>query len=164
MQTVDRRALVHGALAALVVIAPLTVLRAIVDHNVARFDSSGWAPLFALGLLGAYVLGGWVAGREAHDAPLTNGILAGIGALVAWLVVRVAIWAVREPEKALFGGTHSVFTVGNLFGAVLFAALFGLVGAMIGARMANGGESAGRPRTGLHPSEERPDSAGQGAG
>lgn len=164
MQTIEWPAVVRGALVGLIVIAPLTALRAVLDHNIEDFDSSGWVPLFALGLFVAYAVGGWVAGRHAPDAPLGNGMLAGVGALVAWLVVRVVIWAVRESDKTLLGTDGAVLTPGNLLGAVVFAAVFGLAGALIGARMAGGGESAGRPRAGIHPSEERPDSTGQGAG
>ncbi len=164
MSTVDGRAVARGAVAGLLVIAPLTALRAVLDHNVTDFDSSGWVPLFAVGLFVAYLFAGFVAGRATPDAPLSNGSLAGIGALAAWLVVRVVIWAAREQDKTLFGTTNAVFTAGNLLGAVVVAALFGLLGGLLGARMVDGGESTGRPRTGIHPSEERPDSTGQGAG
>ena len=168
MSTLDSRATLRGAVAGLLVIAPLTALWAVLNRDAANFHDRAARPLFAVGLLAAYVVAGAVAGRHAPATPMSNGIMAGIGALAAWLVLRVAIWLVREPDRSLFGGGHPVLTVGQIFGAALFAAVCGLVGGLIGARLGRGGESAGRPRPGPSsdgdPAEERPDSAGQGAG
>ena len=134
MASINLRAVGRGALAGLLLIVPLTALRALVDREVHDFDSSSWVPLFALALFGAYVVAGVVAGRRAVDAPMSNGLLAGVGALVLWLPVRVVIWLVRSESQGLFTGSDPVFTAGQLFGQVLFAAAFGLVGGLLGAR------------------------------
>jgi hypothetical protein len=143
--TFDARAVARGAVAGLLVIVPLTALRALVDHEVEHFDSSGWVPLFAIALFAAYVIAGLVAGRRAPDSPLSNGLLAGVGALVLWIPLRVIIWAARGEAQGLFTGPDPVFTAGQLFGSVLFAAVFGLVGGLIGARQARASRSVERP-------------------
>lgn len=135
MQTFDARAVARGALAGLLLIVPLTALRALLDHEIHDFDTSGWVPLFAIALFGAYVVAGIVAGRQTPEAPLTNGLVAGIGAFVLWLPLRVIIWIARGESQGLFTGTDPVFTATQLFGQLLFAAVFGLVGGIIGARM-----------------------------
>ncbi len=108
--------------------------RALVDHEVEHFDSSGWVPLFAIALFAAYVVAGLVAGRRAAGSPLSNGLLAGVGALVLWIPLRLIIWTARGEAQGLFTGPDPVFTAGQLFGSILFAAVFGLVGGLIGAR------------------------------
>ena len=145
MSTIDYRAIGRGALAGLLVVAPVSALRVVVDRNVDHFDTSGWAPLFALGIFAAWVVAGYVAGRAAPEMRMSNGMVAGIAAFLAWLVVRVVIWAVREQHKSLFGGVHPVFTVNQLFGGLLFAAVFGLIGGVLGARLsrAPGGDGFG---------------------
>lgn len=136
MSTLDARAVWRGALAGLLVIVPLTALRAIVDQQVDHFDRSGWVPLFAIALFAAYVVAGVVAGRRAPDSPLSNGLFAGVGALVLWIPLRVLIWLVRGESQGLLTGSDPVFTAGQLFGSVLFAAVFGLIGGVLGARRA----------------------------
>ncbi|GEM_PF-658265 len=170
---VDWRAVARGAGVGLIVIAPVTVLRAVVDHRVHDFDRSGWAVVFVLGILAVYAAAGWYAGSWTPRVPLTNGAAAALGTLLAWLPIRVAIWAVRDDPKGLFTGSKPVFSVGGLFGNAVFAVALGMLGGTLGARRAmwrengGGGEPAGRPRTGggdADRSEERPDSTGQGAG
>ncbi len=134
MASIDFRAVGRGALAGLLLIVPLTALRAILDHEISDFDGSGWVPLFALALFAAYVVAGAVAGRRGEDAPMSNGLLAGVGAVVLWLPLRVLIWAIRNESQGLFSGSDPVFTLGQLFGQVLFAAVFGLIGGILGAR------------------------------
>jgi hypothetical protein len=134
MATVDLRAVARGALGGLLLIVPLTALRAVVDREVRDFDSSGWVPLFAIALFGAYVVAGVLAGRRTPDAPLSNGLLAGVGALLLWLPLRVLIWLVRSESQGLFTGSDPVFTAGQLLGQLVFASLFGLIGGVIGAR------------------------------
>jgi hypothetical protein len=150
MATFDSRAAGRGAAAGLLIIVPLSALRAVLDREVSNLDNSGWVPLFAIALFLAYVVAGVVAGRRAPDAPLTNGIVAGLGALALWLPLRVLIWVARDESQGLFTGSKPVFTAGQLFAQVLFAAVFGLVGGLIGARMARAdavarGEQAGDP-------------------
>ena len=79
MSSIDLKAVGRGALAGLLLIVPLSALRAILDREIHDFDSSGWVPLFAIALFGAYVVAGVVAGRRAEDAPMSNGLLAGVG-------------------------------------------------------------------------------------
>jgi hypothetical protein len=134
MSTFDARAVGRGALAGLLLIVPLTALRAILDREIDNFDSSGWVPLFALALFAAYIVAGVVAGRRAPDAPLSNGLLAGTGAFLLWLPLRVLIWVARGESQGLFSGSDPVFTAGQLFGQLLFAAIFGLIGGIVGAR------------------------------
>jgi hypothetical protein len=145
VKTVAWSAVLRGAVSGLVVIVPLTALRAVLDRE-ADVDEGGWLLLFGLGVLVAYVIAGAVAGHRESDAPLTNGILAGVGALVLWLPLRVLIWAVRSESQGLLGGSDPVFTVGQLFGQLLFAAVFGLVGGLIGARRARASSTAGDRR------------------
>jgi hypothetical protein len=142
VKTFDPGAVLRGAVAGLLVIVPLTALRAVMDRETGDFDGSGWLYLFGIGVLLAYVVAGAVAGHRAPGAPLTNGILAGFGALVLWLPVRVLIWAARSESQGLFSGVDPVFTVGQIFGQVLFAAAFGLIGGLIGARSARGSQVA----------------------
>ena len=134
MQTIDPGAIWRGAFAGLLVIVPLTALRAVLDHEAGDVDDGGWLVLFGLGLLVAYVVAGAVAGHRTPGAPLTNGILAGVGALVLWLPLRVLIWVARSESQGLFDGRDPVFTFGQLFGQLLFAAAFGLIGGLVGAR------------------------------
>jgi hypothetical protein len=141
MKTVDWGAVGRGALTGLLVIVPLTALRAVLDREAGDVDGGGWLVLFGLALLLAYVIAGAAAGSRAPGAPLTNGILAGIGSLVLWLPLRVLIWAVRDEPQGLFSGTDPVFTLGQLFGQLLFAAAFGLVGGIVGARRARSHQS-----------------------
>jgi hypothetical protein len=134
VQSIDLRAVWRGALTGLLIIVPLTALRAVMDHEAGDVEDAGWLVLFGLALLVAYVVAGAVAGHRQPSAPLTHGILAGIGALVLWLPLRVLIWAVRDESQGLFAGSDPVFTLGQLFGQLLFAAAFGLIGGLIGAR------------------------------
>ena len=136
MKTVEPGAVLRGALAGLLVIVPLTALRAVVDHETGDFDATGWVVVFGLGLLLAYVLAGAVAAYRAPATPLSNGTLAGLGAFVLWLPLRVLIWVARSESQGLFTGSDPVFTAGQIFGQLVFAAAFGLIGGFIGARMA----------------------------
>ena len=134
MATIDGRAIGRGALAGLLLLVPLSALFVIIDRSVSDFDGSAWVPVFALALFVTYAIAGAVAGRRTPDAPLSNGLLAGVGALVLWLPLRVLIWAVRTESQGLFSGSDPVFTVGQIFGQVVFAAVFGLIGGILGAR------------------------------
>jgi hypothetical protein len=131
---VDPTAVVRGALAGLVVIVPVTVLRAVVGHQVDDFDHSGWAIVFFFAILFAYGLAGWVAGSTALRAPLTNGALAGFGAILLWLPLRILIWAIRHDHRGLFTGARPAITLGELFGALVLGAAVGIVGALLAAR------------------------------
>ena len=145
---INPRAVLRGALLGLVVIVPVAVLYAVLDRAVDNFENSGWAPLFALAIVVAYVVAGVGAGRIALDAPLSNGALAGLGALVLWLPLRVLIWAMRDATNGLFTGTDPVFSASRLLGQAALAAGLGALGAFFasrktrGAAVDAGGESA----------------------
>ena len=120
--TVDWRVVLRGACFGLAVIVPVTVVRVILDREVHDFDDSGWIyPLFVL-ILVAYGLAGWIAGRARPDAPLSHGALAGLGAFVLWIPIRIVIWAVREDGRALFSGDDAALSPGQVFGQLVIAA------------------------------------------
>jgi hypothetical protein len=133
--SIDWRVVLRGACYGLAVIVPVTVLRVILDREVHDFDDSGWIyPLFVL-ILVAYGLAGWVAGRSRPDAPLTHGALAGLGAFVLWVPIRIIIWAVREDGRALFSGDDAALSPGQVFGQLVIAAAIGMLGAVVAARI-----------------------------
>jgi hypothetical protein len=141
---VDWRLVLRGACSGLAVIVPVTVLRAVLDTEVHDFDDSGWIyPLFVLILL-AYGVAGWVAGRGRPDAPLSHGALAGLGAFVLWIPIRVVIWAVREDGRALFSGDHAALPPGQVFGQLVISAAIGMLGAVIAVRISRRSPSRSR--------------------
>jgi hypothetical protein len=128
-------AVLRGAVVGLSIIVPVTILRVVVDHEAAHPDTSAWVyPLFVLLLVG-YAVGGYFAGTAAPEAPLTNVTLAGVGALVIWLPIRVVIWAVREDGRGLFSGHQAALPPGQLFGAFVIAAGLGLFGGFLSERV-----------------------------
>ena len=133
--SIDWRVVARGALVGLAIIVPTTVLRVVLDREINDFDDSGWIyPLFVLILVG-YLAAGWVAGRARPDTPLTHGTLAGLGVLVVWIPVRVAIWAVREENRELFAGRDAALRPGQVFGHLVIAAALGMLGAVLAARL-----------------------------
>jgi hypothetical protein len=127
----------RGALLGLCVLAAASIVEAVLDGNLDDFKDTGWIyPLFVAILFG-YALGGWYAGRSAPDAPLTNGTLAGIGAFVLWVPVRIGIWLVRDEHKGLFTGSSPALRPGQLFGQLVIAAALGMLGGFVGSRAAS---------------------------
>jgi hypothetical protein len=142
-------AVLRGALLGLSVLAGASVIEAILDHNVDSFNDSGWIyPLFVMILVG-YALGGWLAGRLAPDGFLSNGALAGLGALVLWIPVRIVIWLVRDENRGLFSGHSPALRPGQVFGQLLIAATLGMFGGFLGSR------PAARTRRGTAPEAKR---------
>lgn len=133
---IDWQAIARGAAFGLLLFVPLTALRVLVDQNVSDFDHSSWAPVFAIALFVVYVIAGFVAARSAPDAPLSNGIVAAVGAFLLWIPIRILIWAIRHNGQGLFGGSSPVFTPAQILGAVVFAAAFGAFGGWIASRRA----------------------------
>ena len=132
---VDWRAVLSGAVIGLGVLVVASIVGALLDRNIADYDESGWrAVLFVVVLVG-YLSAGFVAGRQAPSAALTNGALAGTCSFVLWVPIRVVIWAVRDEHKGLFTGTSPVFRPGQLFGHLLIASALGMIGGVIGARV-----------------------------
>lgn len=135
--SIDWRVVLRGALVGLAVIVPVTVLRVVLDREVSDFDDSGWIyPLFILILL-AYGAAGWVAGSARPDAPLTHGALAGLGAFVLWIPIRIVIWVVREDGRGLVSGDDAALRPGQVFGQLVIAAALAMLGAIIAARLKN---------------------------
>ncbi len=136
---VDWPAVFRGATAGLCFLVLASVLEAILDRNIDSFRDSGWIyPLFVLILFG-YTLGGFGAGRLVPRAGLTNGALAGVGAFVLWIPVRVVIWLLRDEHRALFTGHSPALRPGQLFGHLVIAAGLGMFGGFLGARSFNRG-------------------------
>jgi putative membrane protein (TIGR04086 family) len=134
--TAGRRAVIEGALLGAALILPITVAGALVDRAMDDFDDSSWPVTLFLLVLVAYAVAGWWAGRQAGEAPLTNGALAGLGAFAAWVPLRVLIWLVRDDSKGLVSGDDAVFTAGGLLGNLVFAAALGMAGALVAGRRA----------------------------
>ena len=132
---IDWGVVLRASLVGLAIVVPVTVLRVVLDRELADFDDSGWIyPLFVLLLVG-YFAAGWIAGRAKPDAPLTHGALGGIGVLVLWIPIRVAIWAVREDGRALFTGDHAALRPGQIFGQIVIAATLSMAGAFVATRV-----------------------------
>ena len=132
---IDWRVVLRGALLGLGVIIPVTVLRVVLDREISDFDDSGWIyPLFVLILL-AYGTAGWVAGRARPDAPLTHGALAGLGAFVLWVPIRIVIWAVREDGRGLVAGDDAALRPGQVFGQLVISAAIAMLAAVVAARL-----------------------------
>jgi hypothetical protein len=131
---IDRHAVVRGAAFGLLLFVPLSAIRVLIDQNVSDFDSSGWAPAFAAALFVVYAVAGAIAARTATSAPLSNGIVAAVGAFLLWIPIRILIWAVRDASQGLFGGTDPVFTPARILGQIVFAAAFGAVGGWLASR------------------------------
>ena len=132
---VDWRGVAVGALVGLALLVAVSVIDAILDNNIDNFGDTGWIyPLF-VAVLVSYAAGGYVAGRAAPDGALTNGALAGVGAFVLWIPVRILIWVVRDEDKGLFTGHSPVLRPGQIFGHLVIAAALGMVGGWLGARI-----------------------------
>jgi hypothetical protein len=131
------RAVGRGAAVTLILLAALSVAQAIVDHNVDNFDDSGWIYPFFVGILAAYAVGGWVAAKWAPDGTLTNGALAALLGFVAWIPIRILIWAVRDEHKGLFTGHSPVLRPGQIFGHLVIASALGMLGGWLAGRAAH---------------------------
>ena len=131
---IDRSAVARGAAFGLLLFVPLSAIRVVIDQNVSDFDHSGWAPVFAVALFVVYVLAGLVAAKAAPDAPLSNGIVAAVGAFVLWVPIRILIWAIRDNGQGLFSGPGPVFTPARILGQLVFAAAFGALGGWLASR------------------------------
>lgn len=141
-------AVLTGAGVGLAVLVVVATARAVLDRQVTDFDETGWTlPLFVL-LVAGYVAAGWVAQRRAAaagvpDAPFTHGTLAGLGAFVLWIPLRILIWLVRDEHRGLVRGADAALRPGQVFGALVIAAGFGLLGAYVCARRARPDASGG---------------------
>jgi hypothetical protein len=130
---VDRVAITRGAVVGLALIVPITILGAVLDRLLDDFEDSGWRVLLAILIVVAYGVAGWVAGRMSRY-PLTNGALAGVGAFVVWIPVRILIWLLRDEHRGLVSGSEPVFKLGQVFGQLLLATAIGMLGGFIADR------------------------------
>jgi hypothetical protein len=131
---VQWRSVLTGALVGLIILVAFSVISALLDHYLDDFDDSGWIyPLF-VGVLVGYAVAGFVAGRLSPDGAFTNGTLAGLGAFVLWIPVRILIWLVRDEDKGLFSGHAAVLRPGQIFGHLVIASALGMFGGWLGAR------------------------------
>jgi hypothetical protein len=135
MQRFDGRAVLRGAAAALVLIVPVTIVRAVVERDVTDFSTSAWIYPLSILILGAYVAAGVTAARAARVAPLWQGALAGVAAVVAWIPIRIVVWAVREGDRGLVSGNQAALPPGQVLGALALALVLGMVGAWLAGRV-----------------------------
>ena len=134
---IDWHAVFRGATAGLFFLVLASVAEAILDRNIDSFRDSGWIyPLFILILFG-YTLGGFGAGRLAPQAALSNGLLAGVGAFVLWIPVRIVIWLLRDEHRGLVSGHSPALPPGQIVGHLVIAAALGMFGGYLGARSVN---------------------------
>jgi hypothetical protein len=138
------RVVARGAVVGFSVIVPVTVLHAVLDHEIRDFDDSGWRSVLYLFILGGFLAAGWVAGRLREDTPFMHGALAATGALVLWIPARIVIWAVREDDRGLISGKDAALRPGQVFGTLVIAAGLGMLGAWLGARLAERARTAPR--------------------
>ena len=124
----------RGALAGLAIVVVAAIARAVLNHQMDDFKKSIWVYLLFVLVLVGYFVAGYVAGRARPDTPLANGALAGLGAVVLWIPIRVVIWAVREDGHALLKGNQAILRPGQIFGALVISTALGMVGALIAAR------------------------------
>jgi hypothetical protein len=132
--TVAWPAVARGALLGLALIIPTTIVGAVLDRSIDDFEDSGWRVLLALLVVFAFVPAGTYAARLVRDAPLTNGALAGLGAFVLWIPLRVLIWLTRDDNQGLVSGRDPVFRLGQVFGFIVISAALGMLGGAIAMR------------------------------
>lgn len=122
---IDLGAIRRGVVGGLVLIVPISLIVALVSHG-RRTGYGGWLFVAFVAILYAYATAGYGAARARPDAPLAHGMLAGLGAFVAWLLVRLAVPLVRG-DRLGFG---IVAVVTN----ALFAVALGAAGGRFAAR------------------------------
>ena len=113
----DPRAVLGGAIVALLVIVPTSVITSVAD--VDTDTNAVFIPLLVY--VAGLVAGGWRAGRLRPDAPLSNG---GVAAIVAYAAYAVAISVIRLVSD------RALDVVSLAFNAFL-AGSAGILGALI---------------------------------
>jgi hypothetical protein len=122
---IDLTALRRGIVGGLVLIVPISLVVALVSHH-RRSGYGGWLFVAFVAILYAYATAGYGAARARPDAPLSHGMLAGLGAFLVWLLVRLAVPLARG-DRLGFG---IVAVVTN----ALFAVALGAAGGLFAAR------------------------------
>ena len=134
----DRRALVNGAIACLLLAGPAAILLAVIDESDDG-DESNWVLAVLVLIVAGFLWGGARAGRLARQAPFLNGAAAALS-------VFVVVQGIAAIVSGLDGDGVNVPA---LFFNALLAASIGTVGAWFGIRRASGhtddggGEPAG---------------------
>jgi hypothetical protein len=123
---IDLTALRRGIVGGLVLIVPISLIVALVHDDDRHSDYGGWLFVAFVAILFAYATAGYGAARSRPDAPLAHGMLAGLGAFLVWLLVRLAVPLARG-ERLGFG---IVAVVTN----ALFAVALGALGGRFAAR------------------------------
>lgn len=121
MSPLDVRAVLSGAVVALVIAVPPAVL-AQIESDRDALEGSNWVLLLFAVVLAGFVVGGAVAARRGPSNPLLNGAAA---ALLAYAVVQ-GYGIVRR-----LGDGDDIRWLGMVFAALL-AASCGTVGAIVG--------------------------------
>jgi hypothetical protein len=132
---VDPVAVLTGALVGLAILVPVSVLRVILDREINDINHSAWIVVLSIALLVGYVAAGAVGGLRAPNAPLSNGALAALGAVVLWLPIRVVIWLIRDEHRGLFNGSKPALSPGQLFGAAVLAVVLGAFGGFVSTHL-----------------------------
>lgn len=86
--------------------------------------ADAWAIVLILLLVIAFRRAGTSAAREAPDRPLSHAALAGLGAFMAWVPLRILIAIVGDSERPL----------GGIFVGLALAVLVSLIGGIGGVR------------------------------
>jgi hypothetical protein len=134
---IDWRVVLRAAFVGLAVIAPVTVLGAILDHEIAGYDDSGWRPLVYVVILVGFGAAGWYAGRSVPASPLTHGALAGLATFALWIPIRIFIWAVRDDTRGLISGDRAALVPGQVLTNFIIAAGIAMLGAFVATQVAN---------------------------
>jgi putative membrane protein (TIGR04086 family) len=123
LDLIDRRAILGGAIACLLLTGPAAIILAVVDR-ADDGEESNWVLAVLILIVAGFLLGGARAGRSARQAPFLNGA-------AATLVVFVVVQGIAAIANAIDGDGVNVVAV--VFNALL-AASIGTVGAWFGIR------------------------------
>jgi len=111
---------VLGALPLLAVVLAFQVILLLAADDPA----DGWAIVLIVMLVIAFRRAGTSAAREATGRPLSHAALAGLGAFMAWVPLRILIAIVGDSERPL----------GGIFVGLALAVLVSLIGGIGGVR------------------------------
>jgi len=115
-RALEARAVLRGVAVGLALIVPVSIVRAVVQRHVTDLSSSAWIYPLSILVLVAYAAAGVAAARAARQAPVLHGAVAGLATVVAWLPVRVVIWAVREQGRGLVSGDRAALPPADVRG------------------------------------------------
>jgi hypothetical protein len=123
VKLLDGRAVTIGAGVTVLVAVPLAIA-----GRIAAGEGSGLVALFFVGVLGAFVVGGYVAARVAGSAPYSNSAVA---AALGWLVLQaVSLFLMLRRGETV----NPVVIVANGLAAYSCGLIGGLVASRLPAR------------------------------